>query len=250
MLYTLATMINAQPSQVYRNQPVQLEGRLALFPFRELIEMVLYSSVKGMLAVHSGELTAQIYFRDGQPTHACAAELRGIAAVARVFELSDGDFHFYAGSEPDDQTIWLDPHDLIERSEQMARQWAPLRPHIPALTWIPVLISGANTASIQIGEGIWPVLAAVDGQRTIMLIADELRLDHYDVCGALVVLKHKGLITIGAPTVPQPQTGVPAAPAASKRGFFERLIERTLEEEAQNPGSRYAPPEKRYVESE
>jgi hypothetical protein len=229
---------------------VQLEGHLAVFPLRELIEMILYSSVQGMLEVHSNELTAQIYFRDGQPTHACAGELRGIAAVARLFELPDGDFRFYSGSEPDNQTIWLDPHDLIERSEQMARQWAPLRPHIPALTWIPVLISGANMPSINIGEKIWPVLAAVDGQRAIMVIADELRLDYYDVCSALVVLKNKGMITIMAPTVPLPQANVSATPTASKRGFFERLIDRTLEEEAQNPGSRYAPPEKRYVESE
>lgn len=229
---------------------MQLEGRLALFPLRELIEMVVYSSVRGMLEVRSDDLTAQIYFRDGQPTHAHAAELRGIAAVARVFELSDGDFRFYAGSEPSDQTIWLDPHEMINRSEQMARQWAALRPHIPALTWVPVLVSGTNTANIQIGEGTWPVLAAVDGQRSITMIADELRLDHYDVCSALVALKHKGLITITLPADSKSAAGESASPAATKRGFFERLIERTLEEEAQNPGSRYAPPEKRYVESD
>jgi hypothetical protein len=232
---------------------VQIEGHLATFPFRELIEMVAYSSVLGMLEVTSPELVARLYFRDGQPTHASAGELRGIAAVGRVFELQDGEFHFFAGVSPTEETIWLDTFEVISRGEQMAREWKPLRAHVTSLMQVPVLKSGVDVANVQIADDIWPLLTHVDGQRTIMQIAEERGLEPYDLCVRLITLKQRGMIDFltGNMVAPEaPHTLSAPSATAPKRGFFERLIERTLEEEARNPNSRYAPPEKRYVESD
>jgi hypothetical protein len=229
---------------------VQLEGRLASFPLRELIEMVAYSSVKGMLEVRTPALAAQLYFRDGVPSHAVAGELRGIDAVGLMFEQQDGDFRFYAGSEPDDDTLWMEAPDLIARGEQLARRWAPLRPLFPSMTCVPALDARADRTKVQISEDIWPVLSVVDGKRNILAIAEMFGVECHQVCTALATLHQSGLIRITMPDDPASPQAAGAESQQGKRGFFERLIERTLEEEARNPDSRYAPPEQRYVESD
>ena len=58
---------------------MQLEGNLNQLSLRELIEMITYASVKGMLEVRVPGLVAQLYFSDGQPCHAAAGDLRGKA---------------------------------------------------------------------------------------------------------------------------------------------------------------------------
>jgi hypothetical protein len=229
---------------------VQLEGQLALVPLRELIEMIAYSSVKGVLQIRSADTTAQLFFRDGLPCHANAGGLNGIDAVGWMFELEDGAFHFFAGSQPEEETLWYEAPDLIKRGEELAKQWLPLREHIPSSTWVPALVS-QSSPQIQIEQDLWQVLAAVDGRRSAIAIGETLRLDAFDVCAALAKLRQQNLITIApAPQSQPPGAADAAADPNQKRGFFERLIERTLEEDARNPGSRYAPPEQRYVESD
>lgn len=228
---------------------MQLEGSLSQYPLRELIEMIIYSSVKGMLEVRHEQFSAQLYFRDGQPCHAIAGEIEGIPAVGRMFELPDGTFRFFAGSTPAQETIWHDPVDLMQQAEDLARRWRPIRAHIPALTWVPALTNNA-TARVQLDASVWPILAAVDGQRDIQSICEQLRNEPYDVCSTLVLLKEQQLVTIVPPEALTRRLTDSPAGATQKRGFFERLIHETLEEDAQNPGSRYAPPDRRYVESD
>lgn len=227
---------------------MQLEGNLNQLSLRELIEMITYASVKGMLEVREPGLVAQLYFSDGQPCHAAAGDLRGIDAVGRMFEIQEGQFHFYAGSEAETQTLWYESNDLVQRAEDLARGWSRIRAMIPSQEWIPALTESGNAPRIQLDPHVWPVLAAVDGTHDIVVISEQLRLSIYEVCSALADLKQRNLITFSPPVAaPDPLAG-PHAPA--KLGFFERLIEKTLEEDAQTPGSRYAPPEQRYVETE
>lgn len=228
---------------------MELEGQLHIFPLRELIEMIRLSSVRGLLEIQAEDLHARLYFYDGQPVHATVGVLEGLAAVGRMFEFSEGNFWFDRHAVCEQVTLWLDADDLIARGQQLARQWLPLRQDITSLDLVPTLVDGNTNAQVQISEQFWPVLAAVDGQSSIQAIADQLRLDPYDVCITLVMLKQRGLITL----VPlQVRTAQPLAnpPLAEQQGFFERLIDQTLAEEAQNPNSRYAPPIGRYVETE
>jgi hypothetical protein len=231
---------------------VQLEGHLAIVPLAELIEMIIYSSVTGMLELRCTTTTATLYFRDGQPIHAETPELRGMDAVGFMFEQSEGEFQFFAGTETDAESIWVDSLDVVTQGERLAKRWKPLRAHIPSLKWVPALLPHTSN-QIQIGHDHWSVLAAVDGLRNVAEIAEHLHIDLYDTCVALATLGQRGLITIGeAPSRPLSDTlGLSGEPTRSNKGsFLDRLIEKTLEEEARKPVSRYAPPEKRYVESD
>jgi len=222
---------------------VQLEGTLDKFPLRELIEMVTYSSVTGVLEVRVGSEVAQIFFRDGRPYHAVANQLTGIDATAAMFEERDAPFRFVADEESVESTLWQDSWEIIERSEEQAGKWLSVRERIPSMECVPALCDAPAIGQVQISEMVWPVLAAIDGQRTVRQIAEHLNLVLLDCCLALLILLDRDLIAIRPPrpqlhtpkikrlpslAVPGTPPAEPAQPApensAPAGGFLERLL--------------------------
>lgn len=208
---------------------MQLDGTLDQFPLRELIEMVVYSSVTGVLEVRVSDEVGQIFFRDGHPYHARAGVRGGFDAVLAMFEQHHAPFRFVADSTSDGETLWMDPWELIERGELQARLWAQVRPHIPNLTWVPSLCSTASAEHIHISEGAWPVLSSVDGQRSVAQIAEALNMMPLDTCVALVSLLEQGLVAIRQPRpgLLEPRRLAPDLQrdsAAPTGDFFERLM--------------------------
>jgi hypothetical protein len=226
---------------------VQLDGNLNKFPLRELIEMVVYSSVTGVLELRAGTEIGQIFFRDGQPYHAVAGERTGMDAIAAMFEERDSPFRFVADREAEAATLWLDPWDLIERGEAQARQWSRIRTFMPNLECIPALRGTPSANQIHISEAVWPVLSAVDGRRSVSEIASHLNLVLLDTCVALADMIEQGLIEIRrASVVPEGSLFAPSstrhAPPArpesearSTAGFLERLLADAQAEERRRP---------------
>ncbi len=83
---------------------MQLDGTLDTFPLRELIEMIVYSSVTGVLELRLGQGVGQLFFYDGRPYHAVAGDETGLEAVPRLFEMPGAAFHFVAGHTVTDET--------------------------------------------------------------------------------------------------------------------------------------------------
>jgi hypothetical protein len=210
---------------------VQLDGTLDKFPLRELIEMVVYSSVTGVLELRVGKEIGQIFFRDGQPYHAVVGEQIGIDAIALMFEQRNAPFRFVSDTESAASTLWQDPWEILDRSEQQASLWASVRPRIPSLECVPALV-GNRAASVQIDETVWPVLALVDGQRSIAMIAKQLNLMPLDTCVVLLGLLDQGMITIRQPRpaaleprpLPHDAASEPRRDRPASSGFLERLL--------------------------
>jgi hypothetical protein len=212
-------------------RPVELEGTIGEFTLRELIEMIVYSSVTGALELQF-DGGGQIFFRDGLPYDAAAGLVTGLDGAALLFEASTGvTFRFIGGITSARETLWMDPWELIDHCEHQAERWSTLRPHIPSLEWVPVLHQAPQRDHIHISDFAWPLLSAVDGQRSIAEIADFTLIARLDVCTGLAELLQQRLITLSPPrpALAAPQTLQPEQPG--ENGFFERLITRTLEEE-------------------
>ncbi|HMO56792.1 MAG TPA: DUF4388 domain-containing protein [Roseiflexaceae bacterium] len=210
---------------------MELDGDLDAFNLRELIEMVVYSSVTGLLEVRPNAIVAQLYFRDGLPYDAHYGDIDGIDALAAMFEQRSGLFSFRAGPTSSGQSLWGDPWELIETAEQRAASWQRIRPLIPALDLVPVFTT-IDTHSISLNTHSWSLLSAIDGRRDIPAIAAASGYSLLDVCEGLVPLVAQRLIIL------VPCDEMPPEPAADTEqpapgGFFERLIARALEEEAE-----------------
>ena len=233
---------------------MQLEGTLDKFPLRELIEMVTYSSVTGVLEVRVGAEVGQLFFRDGRPYHAQAGQLNGIDATASMFEERDALFRFVADEESAESTLWQDSWEIIERSEELAAQWRSVRLLIPSMDAVPVLHDSPALGQVQISEAAWPVLAAIDGQRTVQRISEYLNLVLLDCCLALVFLVERNLIVIQPPrqqakktklkrlalpstgATPEAEPAAASSPApAPTSGFLERLLAEAQAQEQTRP---------------
>lgn len=232
---------------------MQLEGTLDKFPLRELIEMVIYSSVTGVLELRVGAEIGRLFFRDGRPYHALSGERAGIDAVTAMFEERDAPFRFVADRDSAEMTLWMDPWEMLDRGEAQALKWAAVRQHIASVDCVPTLLGGPPSGQIQISESAWPVLAAVDGQRTIREIAEHLNWVLFDTCTALVSLMIGDLIALqparpslfepyAAPgasldrTVEPSSTDQPAAEQPhAEPGFLERMLAEAQAKEQQRP---------------
>jgi hypothetical protein len=215
---------------------VQLDGTLSKFPLRELIEMIVYSSVAGVLELRIGDEVGQLFFNDGRPYHAAVGDSTGFDAICRMFEVRDAVFRFVAGPVASEETLWFDPWEMIERAHRQAELWQSVRPRIPNLAWVPALRTAAGADHIHINETTWPVLAAVDGRRSVAEIAADLGFAPIDVCVALVNLLDQGLITMmPARLAPLGPRSLPSQSdtesSRSTPGFLDRMLAQAQAEE-------------------
>jgi hypothetical protein len=222
---------------------VQLEGSLDQFPLRELIEMAVYSSVSGVLEVQVGPDAGRIFFRDGLPQHAELSGLHGVDAIGRMFAERNARFRFVADSTPVTPTLWMDPWEIIELAEHQAQTWSTVRDYVPVPQMVPILQNPRSAAASLAGEDIRPLLAAIDGRRTILDIAHDLSIAPIDVCVDIARLVQQRIITLAAPQ--QSTTEAAEAPireVEKRDGFFERLIARAIEEERRKSEPRQSEP--------
>lgn len=217
---------------------MQLQGTLDQFPLRELIEMIVYSSVTGALELCIGKEIGALFVYDGRIYHAIYGEETGLDAVGHMFEHPQATFQFNAGRTSADESLWHDPLELIEQAEQQAQQWQRIRPFIPSLTYVPALHSHTNNTNVQINEANWPILAAVDGQQNIAEIAQSLNMTTLNVCVGLVALLEQKLISLRQPRPalfePRRIVSEPAAtpePQKQSAGFLDRLLAQAQQNE-------------------
>jgi hypothetical protein len=222
---------------------LKLEGVLTTFPLRELIEMTVYSSVTGVLTIYGPAGSGQIFFRDGQPYHADYGTVVGDQAVVRLFEANDAHFSFVADAVSEEETLWHDPMDLIELSERQAARWSRVRTEITDLALVPRLVNGSSDQFLIDGDH-WPVISAVDGVRSLSVIADFLGRDTLEVCEAAVELRRSGMLVLDQPPPPPahaPVTSSTTAPGTRPRhSIFDRILA-TLPPEEPAPAPAPAP---------
>ncbi len=217
--------------------PMQLEGSLQQFPLSELLAMVVGSSVTGVLELSFDHSIGLIFSSDGHLYHATVSDIVGFGAFCRIFAERDAQFRFIAGQTSDQETLHHDSWDLIEEGERQAKAWEQVRHLVRGVDWVPVLRTGAPPPQISISEGAWPVLSAIDGQRNVAAIADELGYVPVEVALMLCELLEQGLVVLNPPSAARralfpsfsPQAysepEAPATPAGRGRGnFFERLL--------------------------
>jgi hypothetical protein len=221
---------------------MKLEGSIRQFPLSDLITMLFTSSATGVLEVGAPALIGQIFCRSGRAYHALAGEQDGVEAIRQLLQASDAPFRFIADVRHATETLWPDAQTLISfarRQEQMLRR---VRPYIPSLEWVPVLCASNSHESVRISTAVWPVLAMVDGQRSVAEIAAALGHEPLEVGLTLSQLIARGLVNLKPPqqrvaeAPAQPQAQLPSSGRqavqsdGSSGGFFEWLLTGRSEE--------------------
>lgn len=212
---------------------VKLEGTTDTIPLRELIEMITYSSVTGLLNLYTeAQVTGHLYFRDGHLYHASLAEYTGVEALAGLFELSQANFSFVSDATSDEESLWGDIDYHVRIAERLAQRWRAIRPSIPSLDLTPVLLLAPEAALRRLGPAYHQVLDRIDGQHRIRDIISDLSWAAIDVAEAIAQMSQDKLIDLRSTIQPA------AAPAAGamRGGLFERLRSR-VNDVSRSPGA-------------
>ena len=165
-----------------------LEGDIGAFPLREILELMVFSSVTGALEIESPQGIGRVYVAEGTIYHATYQGEIGTPAVWALFELNKGPFRFIAGEQEAQRTISEQVSRLADEGEYRAQLWRPVRPYIPSLDMIPVLDTPSRPDEVRIDEETWSVMAMINGERSVRQIAHEMTVEALDICNVLIQL--------------------------------------------------------------
>lgn len=179
---------------------MKLEGSLAVYPLRELLEMILYSSVTGALVISGKYNEGTVFFDNGQPYHATLGSLTGLDAVAILCEERDASFSFVDDSRSIGSSLWGDALDLIDRVEKLSLRWGLIRPTLQSVRAIPRFTAPLEELRPQLGNDYQELYAAINGRLSLDVLARSIHWDLIAVCEIVAQLVKRGLVGLEAPS--------------------------------------------------
>lgn len=210
---------------------MQLESTLEQFSLSELIAMMADSSVTGMLEVGIAPPLGRLFCAHGRLYHAETENCTGVAALRAIVEADAAPFRFITGPYCTEKTLDEQTEVLIGLVKRAERLRTLMRRHVHDLTWVPELCS-SGPSKVCLHPALWPVLATIDGQRSVVEVANRLGRDLLEVGALLSELIERGLVTLGPR---QRAVGAPSLPPVT---FFDRLMGGQL---ARKPATQAAP---------
>jgi hypothetical protein len=162
-----------------------------------------------------------VYLERGRLVHASTARARGTAAIADMIGWREGNFRFRGGEQSPEHSIHLPlEHVLLEASHQVdeARR-SGVHINAPTLNFNSILRRrefAAQTGAIQIPANAIPLLAAMDGERSLGALAQVLGVN----IDALIVMAHE-LLHLNLAEAESLKVRVPEA-------FVEELVQITV----------------------
>jgi hypothetical protein len=150
---------------------------------------------------HHGDLGAALVARSGaDPT-----ELRSVVhehileTVHELADLHDGGFRFVLGSRHSMGPGYAYPIDQLHGGvAYRSEAWRSIRDVVPSTAAIACLNETAPPGEtiVCIAATDWPVVAALDGQRSLRDVAESTGLATFTICQAVYRLVTAGLVTI------------------------------------------------------
>jgi len=214
---------------------VKLEGTLETIPLSELIDMITYSSVTGVLNLFDQHPLGCLYFRDGNLYHCAASQgAVGVEALAGMLEIMQAGFSFVGDAITEQVSLWGDIGYHLQMAERLAYRWQGVRAAVPSLDLVPVLLVPFEVARCRIGPSHYQVLDWIDGSNSLKAIVADLGWAEIDLAEAISQMLQDNLIELRCGA--QRPTAQPIE--LPRGGFFERLRSKPEEPASQSPDER------------
>lgn len=101
-------------------QEVPENGNLTEYPIEGLLQAIVDSRTTGMLEVRSNDITAIVYFKDGYPIDATAADAVGDDAIIELLTWNQGQFLFEPRIYRNRNTVHQSVNSLLEQSKLLS----------------------------------------------------------------------------------------------------------------------------------
>jgi hypothetical protein len=175
-----------------------LSGSLSQMSLVDVIKFLISGKQTGELDLERAKENGKIYLRTGKIIHANCGLLSGEEAVFELLKWKEGNFNFNPDEGTNESTIEKATEELLEEGIKKAQEWLKIKEVIPSGTVIFKLSAKKSPAEVKLKSKEWTVLTQINGSRTVMEIADVLRLDEFEATKILYDLYTTGLLEISS----------------------------------------------------
>ena len=171
-----------------------LKGNLAQLSLLDIIKMFNAGRRTGRLDIRQGSKTGEIYLQNGSLVHAVTGIQLGEAGVYTLLGWLEGDFSFTPDIEAPEQSISLSTEQMLLEASRQAEQWEDIKEIISSTEAVFNISPAGSTNTVSLKPIEWQVLAQVNGQRSIIDIAETLELHEFEVAKIIFSLTTAGLL--------------------------------------------------------
>jgi hypothetical protein len=221
---------------------VTLRGSTSDFPLESVIGLLAGTSKTGELQVRGGAQVGALGFASGRLVAAVMDGEGGENALGAIFSISQAEFEFTPWeTAPDANLESGDLVSLLKRAAEARDRITNIRASIPDDHMrFRLSEKAADQGAVTFTPDRWRALLAVNGERDVAAIAEQLRLGKMQTLGLLVGLVKDGVIEALPPAEKKP----PEEAAPAFREPQQREPERSAppEPEPAPPAQEWSPP--------
>jgi|GEM_PF-3015863 hypothetical protein len=188
---------------------MRTQGNPHQYQLSEIITMLFTNSATGVVEINGTTQIGRLYCRQGKVYHAEAGLADGLEAITELLSDNEATFRFIANAHHATETLWPDTQMLINyvRHQEFLRQRERSVPSIPNLEWVPELILPEHEGTVNIQFAWWPLLTAIDGQRSLQEIAQELQLSTLQINLLIREMISSGIVQLRPPQPAHAESG-------------------------------------------
>jgi hypothetical protein len=169
-------------------------GNLAQLKLMDVLRLLHASNRTGHLELqHEDGRSGEIYFENGQISHAAYEDAFGEDAVYGLFSWGSGKFTFMADITNDERSTYLQTEEILLECVTYATEWESVRRVVPSARAI-FRLSTRSMREFSLRAEDWSVIQNLDGQRTVGEIGDLTQLNELMASKVIVRLFDLGLV--------------------------------------------------------
>ena len=167
-----------------------LRGSTSEFPLESVVGLLAGTSKTGELQIRGGGKVGALGFAGGRLVAAVMDNEGGESALGGIFAISEADFEFTPWASPPEANLESgDLVALLKRAAEARDRIASIRSQIPDdRARFKLSEKAADSGAVTFTPDRWRALLAVNGDRDVVAIAEQLRLGRMETLSLLAGL--------------------------------------------------------------
>lgn len=171
-----------------------LRGNLSQLPLSDILKMLCGGHRTGRLDIRQGAKSGQIYLQRGMLVHAVTGVQIGEKGLYTLMGWLVGDFSFTPDIEAPERSIETTSEQILLEAARQAEQWEDIKEVLSSTDAVFNISPSGSTNTVSLKPIEWQVLAQVNGERSVIQIADILNLHEFEVAKIIYSLTTAGLL--------------------------------------------------------
>ncbi len=169
-------------------------GNLAQLSLLDILKMLSTGKRSGRLDIQLGAKTGEIYLQYGTLVHAVSGTHLGEKVIYTLMGWLEGDFSFTPDVEVPEQSINVPTEQILLEAARQADQWGDIKEVLSSTDAVFSISASGSTNTVSLKPIEWQVLAQINGERSVIEIAELLELHEFEVAKIIYSLTIAGLL--------------------------------------------------------